>query len=245
MRKFIYPRLMAGLLLIGSLASCNLPLTQIPQTETNTPASTISPAETDTPTPIASFLGTSTSTPLASDFTVLNTSTPKFAPFCQPSSAVVFTPTPFQCQLPIAEQSSLYCSNKAPYNLILINIGSTYEVSNENITCSDGGRKDGQQILICTGPMALPFDLEVCDPSCALPRFNPGTTHCPENYTFNESRGCCGQGQQPVDQNCVVLKLETRSCVINCAVYTDQTTCDKNAYACTWDAEFKMCQRRK
>lgn len=239
MNKTLYPKILTGLFLIGVLLACNLPFTLIPQPETETPT----PTGTETATPTAS--PSETPVLIATQFVLLVTEVPKFAPFCEPSSAFVFTPTPFQCQLPIAEQSSVFCSSKVPYNLILVNIGSTYEISNEDITCSDGGMKGGRQILTCTGPMASNFELKVCDPTCAIPTFQAETTHCPQDYHFDESLQCCAQRPQPVDQNCVVLKLKTRSCVVDCKAFTDATTCGHNADACEWDSEKYVCLRRK
>jgi hypothetical protein len=239
MRKSLYPKILTGLLLIGFLLACGLPFNLIPQPDTETP----SPTETETSTPTAS--PSETPMPTATWFVLPVTEGPKFAPFCEPSSANVFTPTPFQCQVPIAEQSSTFCSSKVPYNLILVNIGSTYEISNEEVTCSDGGIKDGRQILTCTGPMASYFELRVCDPACAIPTFRAETTHCPQDYHFDENLQCCAQRPQPVDQNCVVLKLQTKSCVVDCGAFTDETTCGENANACKWDQENQVCKRRR
>jgi hypothetical protein len=245
MSKTLYPRILAGLLLIWGLLACNLPFTLIPQTETETPLPTPGPTETETSIYTASPSETATLVPTATLFVLPVTEMPKFAPFCEPSSANVFTPTPLQCQMPIAEQSSVFCSSKIPYNLILINAGSTFEISNEDVTCSDGGMKGGKQILTCTGPMASYFELRVCDPACAIPTFQAETTHCPQDYRYNDVLQCCEQRPQPVDQNCVVLKLQTKSCVVNCREFTDATACGHNADACKWDEENKVCQRRR
>jgi hypothetical protein len=243
MNKTLYSKILTGLSLIGILLACNLPFTLIPRPETATSVPTTSPTETETSTPTAS--PTETTVPAPTEFVSPDSGTPKFAPFCESSSANVFTPTPFQCQVPIAEQSSTFCSSKVPYNLILVNEGSTYEISNEEVTCSEAGMKDGRQILTCTGPMASYFELRVCDPACAIPTFQAETTHCPQDYHFNELLQCCEQKPQPVDQNCVVLKLQTKSCVVDCGAFTDETTCGENANACKWDSENKVCRRRK
>ena len=245
MSKTPYPRILAGLLLIGGLVACNLPFTLTPQPETETLVPPTSPMETETSIATASPSEIATLAPVPTEFVAPVPEAPKFAPFCEPSSANVFTPTPLQCQMPIAEQSSLFCSSKVPYNLILINAGSTYEISNEDVTCSDGGMKGGRQILTCTGPMASYFELRVCDLACAIPTFQAETTHCPQDYHFDEFLQCCGQGPQPIDQNCVVLKLQTKSCVVDCRAFTDETDCGHNADACEWDSEKSVCQLRR
>ena len=243
MCKTLYPRIFAGLLLIVISTACGIPFPQSAQPETETPVPPPSPSETETVLPTTRPTETIVSVP--TEVILPDAGTPKFAPFCEPSSANVFTPTPLQCQMPIAEQSSTFCSSKVPYNLILINAGSTYEISNEEITCSDAGMKGGKQILTCTGPMASYFELRVCDPACAIPTFQAETTHCPQDYQFDEFLQCCEQRPQPIDQNCVVLKLQTKSCVVDCSVYYDEATCGQNANACKWDTEKNVCQPRR
>jgi hypothetical protein len=235
--------MLTGLLLIGISMACGVPFTQILQPETETPTPTSSPPATETATPTVIPTETQTSIPTAVEVIVLATTTPKFAPFCEPSSASIATP--IACQMPIAEQSSSFCSKKAPYNLILVNPGSTYEVLGENIECTDAGVNDNRLILTCTGPMVTDFELKVCDPACSIPTFQTGLTRCPQDYTFNEFFGCCEQKPHPIDANCVVLSLQTRSCVIDCSEFIDQKTCDKNAYACVWDKVNDVCLLKK
>jgi len=124
---------------------------------------------------------------------------------------------------------------------VVINAGSTYEVLNEEVTCTEAGDKDGRQLLTCTGPMAFSFDLRVCDPACAVPTFPVSTTRCIQGYSFNETLNCCEQAPQPVDQNCVTLKLKVKTCIVACNEFDTEKTCDKNAYACVWDAWNGVC----
>jgi hypothetical protein len=254
MIKILHPSILTGLLLVVGLAACSVPSIQNQQAETETPLSTSSLTKTKAPVsisasteveasvPTASLMKTATLIPTATQVLLLATSTPKFAPFCE--LPVTGTPTPSACQLPIAEQTSLYCSKKNPYNIILINQGSSYEMLSGNVNCSEAGLNDGKRILVCTGPMATSFELKVCDPACALPSFQTTITTCPQDYKFDSLRGCCTQKPLQVDQNCVVLELQTKRCVIDCSAYTDQTTCDKNAEACEWDGEHDVCQQK-
>ena len=231
MSKITYAKFLAGLLLIGIIMACNMPSIQVSQPETETPISTASP--TDTATPV----------PTATEFVAPDTATPEFAPFCEPGAASNLTPPP--CQLPIAEQSSLFCTNKIPYNLIFINEGATYEVLSEGFKCSDAGMKDGKQMITCTGPMASSFELRVCDPACAIPTIQAEITQCPQDFYYNDLQGCCAQEPQLTDQNCVSLNLGTKSCVVDCSVFTKKSTCDNNSNACIWDADNNVCQLRK
>jgi hypothetical protein len=244
MRKNLYPGILAGLMLIGFSVACRLlsfPQILQPETETPTAVSTSSPTETKTPLPTASPANTKVPTP--TQLVVLVPPTPKFAPFCQPSSASVVTP--IACQVPIAKQSSTFCESKVPYNLILVNPGSTFETTTENITCTDAGVNGDKLIVTCTGPMAIPFELKVCDPACVISPFESSTTACPQDLHYNELLGCCEREPIPVDGNCVVLNLKTNICTIACNQFTNATTCDANGYACVWNDEFKECSQRK
>ena len=242
MRNPLYRKILTGFLLIGIGMACRV-FTQIAKPGTEAPVSTASSLQTKTLTPTTSTTKTATLVPAATEFIALATSTPKFAPFCELSSASIITPTP--CQMPIAEQSSAFCSSKVPYNLVLINEGSTYETLTENFRCSDGGMKDDKQILTCTGPMSSPFELRVCDPACAAPKFQTEITHCPEDFIFDELQGCCTKNPQLTDQSCVLLKLQTQRCVTGCTELINQSDCEENFYVCEWDYENKVCLNRK
>jgi hypothetical protein len=231
MSKIPYLRILTGLLLVGISVACNMLFTQAPQPETETPVPTASPTET------------ATLIPAPTEFVAPVTPTPELAPFCDPG--FVANPTPSQCQLPIAEQSSVFCTNKIPYNLIFINAGSTYQVLSEGFQCSDAGMQDGRQMVTCTGPMASSFDLRVCDPGCAIPTAQAEITQCPQAYIYDNLRGCCTQELQSIDQSCVMLSLGTKSCVVNCGEFTNKTACENNSYACQWDDTNKVCQLRR
>jgi hypothetical protein len=230
MKKNSRARILTGLSLIGIIMACNMPSMQISQ------------PETETPPPAASSTNTATPIPTATVFVATNTPTPEFAPFCEPDTEINLTP---QCQLPLAEQSSVFCTNKIPYNLIFINPGSTYDVLSDGFKCSDAGMKDGRQMITCTGPMASTFELIVCDPACAIPTVQAEITQCPQDYYYNDLQGCCAQEPQLIDQNCVLLSLETRSCVVNCGKFTTKSACENNSFACKWDANSSVCRLRK
>lgn len=246
-----YPGILAGLALAFFCVACRPLAPAETQTEPTPLAATAVPSQSATPVAPPLTIPSATGTPMLSlnEFVdSLSTPTPKFAPYCEPVGAFVFTPTPNtpdECQGPIAEQSSSYCANKSPYNLILVNQGSTYEVSSEKIVCSDAGSKDGKQLVTCTGPMAFSYELTVCDQACGIRAFPPGSTDCPQDFSYNERLRCCGQKEYPEEANCVVLKLQTRTCMIDCSQYTDQATCEKNAYACKWDDVYNLCNLKK
>ncbi len=231
MNKILRPMILAGVCLIGILAACTLPLVPAPSQETETAIPTANPTETATPVVIP----TASATPV---FT-----TPVFAPSCAPDAVNLESPT--QCQLPIAEVGSTFCTKKVPYNLLFINAGATYEVLTENFKCSDAGKKDGRQIVTCSGPMASAFEVRVCDPVCVVPTLQTEITQCPQGFYYNNLQGCCAQEPLPASQSCVVLILETTSCVVDCSEYTTKSSCENNFYACEWNDVTNECQMRR
>ncbi|GAB4503517.1 MAG: hypothetical protein Fur0043_05090 [Anaerolineales bacterium] len=214
----------AGMLI---LTACNLPIAQNQQPSTETPLPTTVP----TATPV-----TVTDTPSASP-------TPEFAPFCAPEAVSV--PTPAGCQLPIAWEGDAFCNKKIPYNLVFMNPGSTYETLSESFRCSSEGLQDGKQVISCTGPMAASYEVRICDPACIVPTAGSESALCPPGYTLDEALECCAPQTQITQPNCVTLKIKTKSCVVNCAIYKKKSDCNANSYACIWNESTDTCQLRK
>ena len=225
MNKILKPVIFISLLLIGVAVACNLP------------------SGTITETPILTAVPTETVTPLAdapTEAIALATATPEYAPFCDPNAASAVS-----CEMPIARESSSFCTKKTPYNLLFTNKGVTFESLTEGFTCSDAGVKDGQSMVTCTGPMASSYAVKVCDPSCGIPSVQSGITQCPQDYYFDSAQGCCSTELQGTPQNCVVLKLKTTTCVVNCRDYSTKSACSKNSNACYWDELNSECQVKK
>jgi len=231
MNKILKSSIFTGLLLIGFTAACNLPFISDSQMDAGSPTPTAGSEASSTPVTTPTEPGPSA------------TPTPEFSPNCEPGEANILPPA--QCQLPIAEESSVFCTKKNPYNLIIINDGASYKVQTKGVWCSDAGRKDDKQMITCTGPMATNFELSVCDPACAVPTVQAEITQCPQDYYYNNLRGCCTQELQQILPNCVALKLKTKTCVVNCNVYTKKGACNENSFACYWDGEAKVCRLRK
>ena len=257
MKKTIYRTALISMFLVGAIMACNLPTitVQWPKTETPTPTFTVtftaSPTETSTPVPTATETvtpvpPTATKTkllfPTATGITTLVPviATPHFAPFCEAD-----TVRQSSCQYPIASQSSAFCENKSPYNLIALNDRATYQLLHEHVQCSEAGVIDGQRMLVCTGPMSYYFELRVCDSACSSLSIETGSLQCPLGYNYNNLQGCCTKETQEVAGGCTVLKLRTKSCSINCSQFTSSTTCTNYGYACRWNYETYTCQLRK
>jgi hypothetical protein len=219
----------AGLSLLLFTTACNLSNSQ---PATMPPSPTVSATQTTAPLPNAT----------STEFVPPVSPTSEFAPFCE---EIVAGDTLPQCQFPVVRESSAFCSQKNPYTLILINEGMTYEVLDNDFRCTDAGKKDGLQMLTCTGPMASNFELNVCDPACVVPTVQAENKKCPADYNYNSLQGCCTQEVQVLNRNCVAFEFKTTSCLVDCSVYTTETVCGKNSYACLWDVENKFCYARK
>lgn len=209
---------------------------QAPPTPTSIPA-------TETPLPTALSLGTPVIIQFPVRLPVLLTSTPKFATFCD--AVAESTQMAAQCHRPIAEQGSVFCENKVPYNLISMNQSASYQVLDERFHCSEAGTKDGKKQVTCTGPMGQTFEVKVCDPACALPVYSSVVTYCPQEYIFDSQRSCCARELPPDDYNCVLLRLDSKKCTINCREFTGQAACYGYFYSCEWDDENYLCRPRK
>ena len=223
MNKIYKPISFICALLVGVALACNLPS----NTVTETPAPVTTPTEKVTE-----------SAPTES--VVLSTATPEYAPFCDPNAV-----SGVSCEMPIARESSSFCTKKTPYNLLFTNKGVTFQSLTEGFTCSDAGVKDGQSMVTCTGPMASTFAVKVCDPSCGALLVQSSITQCPQDYYFDGAQGCCSTELQGTPQNCVVLKLKTTTCVVNCRDYSTKSACSKNSNACYWDELNSECVARK
>jgi hypothetical protein len=179
--------------------------------------------------------------PTVTRFVTLTASaTPQPAPFCGED-----TERQSQCHYPVAGQSSAFCADKSPYNLIFLNDGGTYQLLHEHVQCSEAGIIDGQRMITCTGPMAYYFELQVCDSACSALRLETDDPRCPRGYRYNSLQGCCTNETQEVDGGCVVLKLRTRSCAIDCGQFTSPISCTDYGYACRWNDVDSSCQLRK
>jgi hypothetical protein len=228
MNKILESIIFTGLFLVAFTTACNL---------------AVSPSDTSTPAPTASLTETPTPEATPTESVPTASATPEFAPLCAADTAGVLPPA--QCQVPPAEESSTFCSEKKPYNLILFDQGLTYEVLTAGFRCTDAGVKNEQQMITCTGPMASSFAINICDPSCVIPTVQAAITQCPQDYNFDNVRGCCTQEPLQINQNCTATNFRTSTCVSNCSKIVRRFNCLKNSYACVWNYQEKACEPRK
>ena len=230
MNKILRTIIFSGLLLVFVTTACNLSVSQptiVPPLPTAGATQTTAPLPTATSTEVL---------PMASP-------TPEFAPFCEAESP---TASPLsQCQVPVVEESSTFCTDKAPYNLILMDKGLTYEVLTEGFVCSDAGMKNDKQMITCTGQMAADFAINVCNPACVVPTVQATITQCPQGYNYNDLQGCCTQEPKQLTPNCTAFTFKTTTCIVDCSQYTKESKCKKNSYACQWNTQDEICELRR
>lgn len=220
----------AGLLLIFTTTACDLPSSRPTAVS---PEPTAGAAQTEVLPPTA----TSTAAlPVASP-------TSEFAPFCQ-SDTLTASPLS-QCEIPVVEESSTFCSEKRPYNLILFDKGLTFEVLTEGFFCSDAGIKGDKQRVTCTGQMAANFAVNVCNPACLIPTVEAAVRQCPQGYNYNDLQGCCTQEPKQLTPNCTAFTFKTTTCIVDCSQYKKETQCNKNSYACQWNSQGDVCELRR
>jgi len=251
MKKISYALMPFSLVFVGFILSCNFltPTEQSEQVEqtptTNVPVSsptvteTLLPTEASTPTPIPAT-PTKAPIPPANLPTLEPSPTPGMAPFCD--DGVV---NQSSCEYPFAQQSSTFCVNKSPYNLIAVSDRATYQLLHDYVKCEEAGVTDGQRHVICTGPMAYYFELRVCDSACTSLQVETDYDRCPYGYVYNNLQGCCTNTIQEVEQGCTVLKLRTISCQIDCGQFKTYSACNGYGYACRWDSATSTCRLKK
>jgi hypothetical protein len=127
----------------------------------------------------------------------------------------------------------------------LLNPGATYEILHDYVDCWDSGTKDGKQLLTCTAPTAYYFELRVCDSACSSLTIETESERCPQEYNYNTLQGCCTVEFQDVEGGCVVLKLRTTSCSVDCAQYKSSSACANLGFYCRWNSTEKACQLRR
>lgn len=192
MKKFFRRIHLIQIFILFLLAACGT----FPSTVTPTLISISPPSVAPTLTP--TLLPTPTSTPLPQAYFCVAVSTPTSVP---------------GCSVPSVQERTRFCTGSAPYTLIAIPPGLTYQVVTPHFNCSDAGMSHGMQLLACTGLPSYTFQIKVCQPGCTpAPVFQSGTTgYCASGFNYDQTNQCC---EMPaIDANgCVTLKFGTRSC---------------------------------
>jgi len=122
-----------------------------------------------------------------------------FAPFC---SASVVIP------VPDVKQTNVVCTKKAPYASVTIPEGAAFESLNADGSCVLGGTSSGKNILSCTGPSFLVFDLKVCTP---LVVSSGDLGKCSQDATFDSANQCCVPAP-PEGPGCVIFQVKLKGC---------------------------------
>jgi serine/threonine-protein kinase len=127
---------------------------------------------------------------------------PEFAPFCQAA--------PTTCDVPAANVLDKFCVQKVPYTLMSFPEGTTFEVVTSGFTCTDEGLRDGNQMVSCSGPELISFDLKVCNSACTTETVS-ADGQCPQGYGYDSAQQCCAAAPAP-DSGCTVIRVDLRDC---------------------------------
>jgi serine/threonine-protein kinase len=148
--------------------------------------------EQPTPTPILA----STTVPTLE---VVEPSPVLFAPFC---AADVVVP------IPDVKQTNVVCVQKAPYAAITIPEGATFESLNAEGSCILEANSNGKDILSCTGPSFLLFDIKICTPPVIS---DDDLGKCSQDATFDSANQCC-VAAPPEGAGCTIFEVKLKGC---------------------------------
>lgn len=163
------------------------------------------PVDTPTPGPTALTFPTPAPTQDALQTALPQTTAVTSAAMCQVDPLVT------SCSSPKTEIRDKFCVKKYPYVLVASQPGVTFEPASEGLKCTDEGLRGGEQIISCTGPELLSYNLKVCNATCSASLLDTASGKCPSGYGFSAEAGCCW----PVpaqDSGCVLIKVDMGTC---------------------------------
>ena len=122
----------------------------------------IEPTLTSVPTVISSQTPTEIPTEVSTP-----TIAPTLAPVTEVASVVPFAPAcgaEIVIPAPAVKETTKICVQKAPYTLITIPEGSTFESLNPKMICTKEKSSNGITTISCGGPQLFSYNLKVCVP---------------------------------------------------------------------------------
>lgn len=162
----------------------------------------------DTPTPGPTTIELPTLAPTSS--LPLETAAPastqlQSAPMCAVDPLVT------SCASPTVEQRDKFCVKKYPYVLVAAPPGVTFEPATAGLKCTDEGIRGGDQIISCTGPDLLSYNLKVCNAACSVSLLDTASGKCPTGYGYAAEGGCCWP-VPATDAGCILFKVDIGTC---------------------------------
>lgn len=121
------------------------------------------------------------------------------APVCGPNVLV---------PVPEIKETNSTCTKKTPYVTIVIPEGATFESLNPDASCVSQSTSDNKNILVCTGPSFLEFDLKVCTPPVIA---SGDLNKCVTGDTFDSANQCCVVAP-PEGAGCLLYKVKLKGC---------------------------------
>ena len=163
------------------------------------------PVDTPTPGPTALEFPTLQPTSQSLETALPGATQAQSAPMCAVDPLVT------SCAAPNVEQRDKFCVKKYPYVLIAAPPGVTFEPASVGLKCTDEGIRGGDQIISCTGPELLSYNLKICNAACNASLLDTASGKCPTGYGYALEGGCCW----PVpaeDAGCILFKVDVGTC---------------------------------
>ena len=128
-----------------------------------------------------------------------------FSPMC------AVDPLVSSCAAPAVEQRDKFCVKKYPYVLVAAPPGVTFEPASVGLKCTNEGIRGGDQIISCTGPDLLSYNLKICNAACSASLLDTASGKCPSGYGYAAKGGCCWP-VPATDTGCILFKVDIGTC---------------------------------
>ena len=171
-----------------------------PVVPTLTSVPTVIPSATPTVTPTET--PTEVSTPTLTPTLVPVTEVASVVPFAPACAAEIVVPSP------VVDETTKICVQKAPYTLITIPEGATFESLNSKMTCTKERSSNGITTISCGGPQLFSYDLKVCVPPVVS---SEDLGKCEQDSIFDAANQCC-IAPPPDGAGCTIFKVDLKGC---------------------------------
>jgi hypothetical protein len=122
-----------------------------------------------------------------------------FAAFCSAD----LIPAPPEVKL-----TNSFCNKKNPYVSLTIPEGAAFEALDPAANCTSEATTNGKDVLSCSGPSFLVFNLKVCTPPVVS---NADLNKCSTDATFDSTNQCCVPAP-PEGPGCVLFEVKLKGC---------------------------------
>jgi serine/threonine-protein kinase len=165
---------------------------------TSTPVVIPSETQTETPTEAPTETPTPTLAPTLAPVTEVASVVP-FAPAC---AAGIVIPSP------VVKETNKICTQKAPYTVVSIPEGATFESLSPKLICTKEQSSNGRTLISCGGPQLFSYNLKVCVPPVVS---SENLGKCAQDSVFDTANQCCVM-PPPEGAGCTIFKVDLKGC---------------------------------